>query len=868
MTTTPAIWKSTFTANSGSTAGSQSAPQTIGLANGNILVVWEDDTEPTRPFTDVIGQLYDAQGNTLGGVFQVNQAIWGSDETGPQIVAMPDGGFVMAYGSYFEALGGILVVERFNAAGQSIFNNVITDPLSSLTDWSLTADSFGNFTVGFERLVEGLIQPPPPPQFPQTAVSIDVHTITYDNTNVRGPEQTNVAQNSTGRDRLGAVAAFDDGRIVTFYTEPDSYHLAGTFLPPLYVSAMTFEFTITDPLSGATVRGPTEIADPETRLQGRAQDVVVLEGGQIVLLYGILRGDGELAMRIVANGSSNGSIASEIVVDNSFSLAGDGMQGFANAHAVALLDGGFMVAWTVDNFLYAQRFNAAGGSVGTKLIVDQQVKQGQTALFELSLTSDGRVLVPFVRDTGEIGEVILDPRSNVIFGTNANEVLTTQIGSTVIDGGGGSDTILGQAGNDFINGGTGIDTLHGGNGNDTFYLFDTTGAGDHDVVIEAVNAGIDTVRVRPGSDPNILYYYTLAANVENGVVDSAETFDLIGNALGNQLGGGAGGNFLFGLNGNDVLDGGGGNDNLYGGVNNDTLIGGTGGDVLDGGTETDSASYVTSASLVRTSLDSSVVKFGDALGDTYFNIENLTGSSFNDTLGGDGNANAINGNHGIDLISGGGGDDNLLGGEGDDTLNGGTENDTLNGQNGVDRLNGDAGNDNILGGNGDDIIRGGTNDDVLDGQGSNDNIRGDSGNDTIYGSGGNDALFGDAGTDMLSGGTGVDLLDGGTGNDTLTGLADGSRDTFVFRLTYGLDRINGFEQLGAGTDRLQLDDNLWLASQGVLTAAQVVATFGSVNASNTLITLNFGGGNVLEVQNGIAAGGLNLALLGSDILIV
>jgi len=95
MTTTPTIWKQGFTANVGATSGNQSVPQTIGLRNGNILVVWEDDTNGPSPSTDVMGQIFDPEGNRVGAPFQVNSAVVAGDETGPEIVALPDGGYVV-----------------------------------------------------------------------------------------------------------------------------------------------------------------------------------------------------------------------------------------------------------------------------------------------------------------------------------------------------------------------------------------------------------------------------------------------------------------------------------------------------------------------------------------------------------------------------------------------------------------------------------------------------------------------------------------------------------------------------------------------------------------------------------------------------
>ncbi len=132
MTTTPTIWKAPFRPNAASAQGHQSVSQTVGLTNGNFLVVWEDDTQGPGPFIDIMGRLYSAEGRPLGGVFQVNSSVTASDETGPKIVALPDGGYVVTYGGYFEATGGFINVERFDSAGNSVFNSQILDERSSL----------------------------------------------------------------------------------------------------------------------------------------------------------------------------------------------------------------------------------------------------------------------------------------------------------------------------------------------------------------------------------------------------------------------------------------------------------------------------------------------------------------------------------------------------------------------------------------------------------------------------------------------------------------------------------------------------------------------------------------------------------------
>lgn len=134
---------------------------------------------------------------------------------------------------------------------------------------------------------------------------------------------------------------------------------------------------------------------------------------------------------------------------------------------------------------------------------------------------------------------------------------------------------------------------------------------------------------------------------------------------------------LSGSDSGDMLRGGAGNDKLYGGDGNDTLNGGTGADILDGGAGRDTASYAGADTGVAANLNGKSANLGDAAGDVYSGIENLSGSSFGDVLVGDGNGNTLRGL---------GGDDKLNGGSGNDTLSGGRGDDRLVGGNGADRF--------------------------------------------------------------------------------------------------------------------------------------------------------------------------------------
>lgn len=177
---------------------------------------------------------------------------------------------------------------------------------------------------------------------------------------------------------------------------------------------------------------------------------------------------------------------------------------------------------------------------------------------------------------------------------------------------------------------------------------------------------------------------TVTIEVSDGVHKVTKVFTIVitdvietisGTAKGEVLKGGIGMDRLLGMAGNDTLYGHDGNDTLEGGDGNDVLIGGAGADRLSGGNGTDMASYAGAKAGVVASLTKPSINTGDAKGDTYSSIENLTGSSHADRLTGDAKANVIDGGAGNDVLSGGAGNDQLIGGLGFDDLYGGAGSD-------------------------------------------------------------------------------------------------------------------------------------------------------------------------------------------------
>ncbi|HEU0154466.1 MAG TPA: calcium-binding protein [Stellaceae bacterium] len=253
------------------------------------------------------------------------------------------------------------------------------------------------------------------------------------------------------------------------------------------------------------------------------------------------------------------------------------------------------------------------------------------------------------------------------------------------------------------------------------------------------------------------------------------------------------------LAGDDTVTGTVGSDQLLGFDGNDTLIGGPGADVLDGDAGSNTASYATAATGVVADLDNNAFGTGDARGDIYLGIQNLTGSAFDDIL---------YGNHGDNRLSGGAGPDILVGESGADTLDGGAGIDTaaydaspagLRADLLMPATNtGDAAGDsyisieNLDGSSFDDFLYGDNKANIIGGNLYHDTP---SGNDWLYGRGGNDTLFGYDGDDSLDGGFGDDRMTGGPGddvyyvdnvNDKVIEAVGGGQDTVVSAITYTL----------------------------------------------------------------------------------
>ncbi|MEL6510334.1 MAG: sulfatase-like hydrolase/transferase [Pseudomonadota bacterium] len=227
--------------------------------------------------------------------------------------------------------------------------------------------------------------------------------------------------------------------------------------------------------------------------------------------------------------------------------------------------------------------------------------------------------------------------------SNIEEVEGSAFNDTLM-GSAGDDTLIGGAGDDYINASSGDDTLIGGAGADALIGSFGSDFVSYEDSAEGVVVQLALGRGWEGDAAGDSYH-----GIENAT-GSALDDTLIGNAQDNVFEGGAGNDYIHGGHGDDLLDGGAGAD---------ALVGGTGLDIVD---------YSASGSGVTVNLTDLTASGGDAEGDTFWAVEGLAGSAYDDDLTGAATSSGILGGDGDDKITIGRSDTAMAGGQGADSF--------------------------------------------------------------------------------------------------------------------------------------------------------------------------------------------------------
>ena len=670
----PTTWLQPFLVNTGAASpGIQGAPVITGLSNGNILVAWLDHNGNATPSPgqDILGKIYDAEGNVVRDTFQLNTVFKNGNQRDFDIAATNDGGFVVTY-----------------------VDASATRPNQTRIDWE-RRDGDGKLTdadsIKYENLANAKLSNPQIAldltdnsfmltYTDSTAGNNDINAVFVD-AQGRQSVEFNGAQNSTDSDSEGDLAILKDGNFVSVYEEVDGS-----------LNGIEFRIFGSHGFGGnGTNLGNGSNKDPQ---------VAALANGNFVVTWH-------------AEDTENGNI--EYAVLNS---AGRVLVGPRSAAAttdsenepevVALPDGGFVILWDndTDNTVEARPYDANGNSLDALL----KIENINATAPNIGVTGDGRILFTWTSRNGDISASIWDPRGNTINAADYQkgrnnfvdaDVITANTDATTINGSDRAERLIGSKENDLLLGFGGSDTIEGRNGNDTLH-----GGRGEDVLI--------------GADGNDLLF---GQSGSNSLIGGNGSDTLFGGELKDTLNGGTGNDKLAGGIGNDLLLAGAGSDSVFGGSGADTASGANGNDSMTGDAGNDRLSGGDGADTLSGGKGSDTLLGGNG-------SDSLQGGAGADTLNGGNGVDTLSGGSGNDRLLGGSGQDILLGGLGNDQLFGGAGNDTIDGGTGADKLIGNAGQDRMFGGKGSDSLFGGAGKDILRGDQGDDLLNGGAGLDT------------------------------------------------------------------------------------------------------------------------------------------
>ncbi|WP_280377091.1 calcium-binding protein [Pseudomonas sp. BN515] len=778
------------------TTGNQNESDVVALTDGGYVVVWKG--AGTGDADGIFTQRYDARGVPVGAETRVNTVVTGV-QNNPSVVALLNGGYVVSWITEVAGSDAEIFMQRYDAAGVKL--GVETRVNSTTLNWQynpeITALTDGGFVVVWASDgQDGSIGTSCLQRYDANGVKVGAEVVV--NTTTAGPQD------------YPTISGLADGGYLVVWEGTGSGDSYGIF-------AQRFN------ASGAKVGVETRINTDVLDSQDEPAIAPLANGGYVVTWETIQDStDGTTDTYVQLFNSAGTKVGTQVRVNTTTV----GSQG--EPEITALLDGGYLLVWCGsgggdETGIFAQRFNASGAKVGLEVRINTNTANIQE-FPHVTLLVDGSYVISWdsYDAAGLVGDVHsqrFDANGNRLTGLTgdaaANVLTWTGPGAAIIEGFAGNDQLtgaamndhlVGGAGDDVLNGGIGFDRMLGGDGSDIYYVDSV-----FDIVSEtnavAATGGTDTVYSSLGA-------YTLGANVENLRLLAAGAANGTGNVLAN------------------------------------TLFAGAGNNILDGGAGADTASYLYATAAVTASLAVTTAQAtGGSGSDTLLNVENLTGSNFNDTLTGNAGANTLNGGLGVDVLIGGDGSDIYFVDNAGDFVSetnavaatGGT--DTVYSSLGAYTLGANVENLRLLAagaanGTGNALANtlfAGAGNNVLDGGAGADTASylyataavtaslavttaqatGGSGSDTLLnvenltGSNLNDTLTGNAGANTLDGGLGNDVLTGGDGSDIyfVNAAGDVVSETNAVAATGGTDTVYsalGAYTLGANVENLRL----------------------------------------------------------------
>ncbi len=486
--------------------GNQSGPAATGLADGRFVIVWNDSSRIGGD-TDSVGvkaQIFDANGEKLGGEFLVNTAT-GRDQALPSITGLADGGFLVTWNDDSRTLGDdsfrSIKAQRFDASGDRVGSeflvNTQKDGFQSGSA-STTLDD-GGFVITWNDDSGTLGD--------ASESSIKAQVYAADGSKV-GTEF--LVNSETNRMQLGGqIATLADGAVVAAWSDL-SGNLGDTSM--FGVAARIFrpvDLVDSPPVITSNGGGATAAVDVAENQTAVTTVIATDPDAGTTISYGIVGGDdagrfeidaatGALRFLAAPDFEAPGDVGGNNVYDVVVRASAGGL---LDDQAIAVTvtdvsDSGTNPGTPGDDTIdgTAGPDSIDGGAGNDRLDGGDGIDTASYASAGSGVTVS--LAFGFAQNTQGAGTDTLSNFEN-LSGSAFGDSLTGSAGANVVSGGAGDDRVLGARGNDTLIGGEGDDILQGGVDADIF-LFDAVSDGAVDIVTDLYRSEGDTIQFGAG----------------------------------------------------------------------------------------------------------------------------------------------------------------------------------------------------------------------------------------------------------------------------------------------------------------------------------------------------------------------------------
>ncbi len=448
-------------------------PGITALSDGDYIITWINNS-------GVFGQIFDTNGNTVGGELQINTNTIAVGVYPATIAPLSGGGFVATWTTTpTSGFDGDIYSQRFDASGDKVGGEVMVNTISGGSGGSVvTALAGGGYLVAWAS------------DFDNNQDIDHVYAQQFDASGnpVGGNFEANT--DTTHSQAAPAIAALaGGGYVITWQTESEVSYGVWDIYEQQYSA------------SGAKVGVETLVSTSGgTNWQTSPTATGISGGGYVVVWEGDTSSGGKDIYQQLF--SSSGAKVGTPVVVNTTTSGHD-----FSPTVTALPNGGWFVAWSSDQSgggVYGQTFAANGAKVGGETL--ETLTSGALAFPASTVLASGQVALAWATQdpsSGDWGIV-----QSLTGSTSVSPDLTSAIETAV---GTGNDTFFAAPGT--INDG---DRIEGGTGSNTLELTaaqtaDFTGVTLSNVQRILGSAGNDTL-IFPGGPPAGVSFVTGGGN--------------------------------------------------------------------------------------------------------------------------------------------------------------------------------------------------------------------------------------------------------------------------------------------------------------------------------------------------------------------